>query len=268
MKALREAMARVGRHSRELLAACRNLMGLLGQSVLWSARVAARRAPLRRRDLARQMVRVGVNALPIVILCNMFVGMILAVSIAGLLETLGVLSWVSQVVAVAVTRELAPLLTAIIMSGFVGASMAAELGAMTANEEILALETSAVNPVRFLVVPRLWAVVAMLPCLTVLAMVAGMAGGFIVGTGLLGIGPVRYLTLNNNALYLKDVLTALVKSAAFAVIITVVACQEGLAVRGGAVGVGRATTRSVVHCIFVLIAANLFFSVIFNYVMA
>lgn len=214
------------------------------------------------------MVRVGVNALPIVLLCNLFVGMILAVSIADLLDSLGVLSWVAQVVAVSVTRELAPLLTAIVMSGFVGAAMAAELGAMSANEEILALETSAVNPVRFLVVPRLWAVMAMLPCLTVLADIAGMAGGFTVGTLLLNIGPVRYLTLNNNSLYLKDIITGLVKSVAFAVIITIVACEQGLAVKGGAVGVGQATTRSVVYCIFLLIAANLFFSFVFYYVMA
>lgn len=268
MKALEAILGHVGVKSRELAALMARLFGLLGQAGIWSLRTIRGGAPVRRHDLAWQMVRVGVNALPIIVLCNMFVGMILAVSIAELLDSLGVLSWSAQVVAVSVTRELAPLLTAIIMSGFVGAAMAAELGAMTANEEIIALETSAVNPVRFLVLPRLWAVMVMLPCLTVLADVAGMCGGFIVGTLLLDIGPARYLTLNNSSIYLKDIVTGLVKAAGFAAIITIVACEQGLSVRGGAVGVGRATTRSVVYCIFLLIAANLFFSFVFNYVMA
>lgn len=243
------------------------MFGLFGQALYWSFRVALGGARVRRDDLLVQMVRVGVDALPIVVLCNIFVGMILAVSTAELLDSLGVLSRVAQVVGVATTRELCPLMTAIIMSGFVGAAMAAEIGAMTASEEVLALETSALNPVRFLVVPRLWAVMAMLPCLTVIADVAGMFGGYIVGTMFLGIGPVRYIMLNNDSLYLRDIIAGLVKSEAFAAIITIVACQQGLAVRGGAVGVGRATTNSVVYSIFLLIFSNLFFATMFNYFM-
>ncbi|MBN1809407.1 MAG: ABC transporter permease [Planctomycetes bacterium] len=265
---LEDFFGAAGKRARGFFRVAAEMFGLLGQALYWSLRVAVGRAHVRRSDLFAQMVRVGVDALPIVVLCNVFVGMILAVSTSELLDSLGVLSWIAQVIAVATTRELAPLMTAIIMSGFVGAAMAAEIGAMTASEEVLALETSALNPIRFLVVPRLWAVMAMLPCLTVIADVAGMFGGYAVGTLFLGIGPVRYLTLNNDALYLKDVIAGLVKSEAFAVIITVVACQQGLAVRGGAVGVGRATTNSVVYSIFLLIFSNLFFATVFNYVMA
>jgi len=264
---LEEFFGRTGAKARAFFRVLGEMFALLGLSVYWSMSVVAGRARIRRSDLFVQMVRVGVDALPIVVLCNVFVGMILAVSTAELLDSLGVLSWTAQVVGVATTRELSPLMTAIIMSGFVGAAMAAEIGAMTASEEVLALETSALNPIRFLVVPRLWAVMAMLPCLTVIADVAGMFGGYLIGTLFFGIGPVRYITLNNSSLYLKDIIAGLIKAEAFAVIITIVACQQGLAVRGGAVGVGRATTNSVVYSIFLLIFSNLFFATLFNYVM-
>jgi phospholipid/cholesterol/gamma-HCH transport system permease protein len=256
-----------GRKARSFFRVGWEMFGLLGQTMLWSVQVVLRKARVRKSDMLFQMVRVGVNALPIVILCNVFVGMILAVSTAELLRNLGVLTRIAQVVGVSMTRELSPLMTSIIMSGFVGAAMAAEIGAMTASEEVLALETSALNPIRFLVVPRLWAVMAMLPCLTIIADVAGMVGGYIVGTMFLGIGSARYIMINNESLYLRDIIAGLIKAEAFAVVITIVACQQGLAVRGGAVGVGQATTNSVVYSIFLLIVTNLFFATVFNYLM-
>jgi phospholipid/cholesterol/gamma-HCH transport system permease protein len=227
-----------------------------------------RRARLPRDSVAGQMVRVGVRSVPIVLMTNFFVGMILAVSIADLLRQYGQLMALPNIIGVAITRELAPLMTAIVMSGFVGAAMAAELGTMTVSEEILALETAAISPVRFLVLPRLLAVTAMLACLTIFADYAGVGGGYVIGVGLLHLSGPQYLEATRQAIYWRDILlNGLVKSEVFALIITVVACYQGLRVRGGAEGVGRATTNAVVHSIVLLIAANLVLAIFFNWVL-
>jgi len=241
---------------------------LLRRTARWLGLAAAGRARLPWAAAMDQMARVGVRSLPIVCMVNLFVGMILAVSMADLLRSFNMEPRVAQVVAIAVTRELAALMTGIVMAGYVGAAMAAELGTMTVNEEVMALETSAMNPVRFLVAPRLLAVMAMMPALTVVAYYMGMAGGFIVGTQLLGIGSAQYVEINNSAVAARDVINSLIKAEAFGVIITVVACYQGLTVKGGAAGVGRATTTAVVHSIVLIIAANLFFAMLFNYVLA
>ena len=240
---------------------------LLKRSVAWVILGIAGREKLPWASAFLQMVRVGVKSLPIVCLSNLFVGMILAVSMAELLRSFNMESAVAQVVAIAMTRELAALMTAIVMSGYVGAAMAAEIGTMTVNEEVMALETSGMNPLRFLVAPRLLAVMVMMPCLTVVAYYMGMAGGYIVGVHLLGIGSAQYIEINNSAVEMRDIANSLIKAEAFAIIITVVACQQGLGVTGGAEGVGRATTRAVVTSVFLIIAANLFFATLFNYVM-
>jgi len=240
---------------------------LLRRSLGWMVLGLAGRAKLPWAGAFGQMVQVGVKSLPIVCLSNLFLGMILAVSMAELLRSFNMEPRVAQVVAVSMTRELAALMTAIVMSGYVGAAMAAELGTMTVNEEVMALETSAMNPLRFLVVPRLLAVMVMLPCLTTVAFYMGMSGGYIVGVHMLNIGSAQYIEINNSAVTMRDVATSLIKAEAFGIIITVVACYEGLAVTGGAEGVGRATTRAVVLSVFLIIAANLFFAMIFNYVL-
>ena len=215
-----------------------------------------------------QMVRLGVRAVPIVSLVCLFVGMIIAISMSILLRQLGVLSWVAKIVGVAMTRELGPLMAAIIMSGYCGAAVAAEIGTMVVSEEVLALEASAMKPLRFLVLPRMLGTVVMMPCLTVLANVVGILGGYIVGTQMLDIGSRMYITLTIKSLALKDILAGEIKSVAFAVIITAVACQQGLAVTEGAEGVGKATTNAVVISIVLIIMANLFFTALFNYVLA
>ncbi|HOX07608.1 MAG TPA: ABC transporter permease [Planctomycetota bacterium] len=220
---------------------------------------------LRRQSAAEQMVRVGIRAVPIVCLVNVIVGMILAVSMGGPMADMGYITAVPKIVAVAVTRHFAPMITAIIMCGFVGAAMAAELGTMTVSEEVLALQVSGLNPGRFLVVPRMLAVVAMIPCLTVLANFMGMFGGYLVGTQMLGIGSEQYQVLNMQSASAWDVFRgSFLKGPVFGMIITAVACHEGLNVKGGADGVGRATTRAVVFSMVAIFVADLLMTLLFN----
>ena len=229
--------------------------------------VAKNLKELRYDSAAVQMVRFGIRAIPIVTLVNMFVGMIVAVSMAELLRNLGVISWTGKVVGVAVTRELAPLMTGLVMSGFAGAAIATEIGTMTVNEEIMAMEVSALPPIRFLILPRMVGVIIMMMCLTVLANFVAMAGGYIVGTVLLGIGSHNYIEMNNSSIRFWDLPKGLIKAASFGAIITLVACRQGLKVTGGALGVGMATTNAVVISIVLIIAANLGFAILFNMIL-
>ena len=240
----------------------------VGQMGLLAQRTAAQVMRLRPESVAVQMIRFGIRAIPIVGLVNLFVGMIVAVSMSEMLQTLGVITWTAKVVGVAVTRELAPLMTAIVMSGFAGAAIAAEIGTMTVNEEILALEAGALSPIRLLVLPRMLGVCLMMMCLTLVADVLGMFGGYIVGTLLLDIGGPSYIQSNNEAVKWADIPKGLVKAFAFGVIITLVACRQGLKASGGALGVGRATTNAVVISICLIIFANLCFAILFNWTLA
>lgn len=260
-------LASAGRWLLDVLRLCGGAWRMVQQTCYWAVVGLLGSARLNRPGVAEQMVRVGVRSVPIVCVVNMAVGMILAVSMAGPFRELGVIHWVARIVAIATTRQLAPLMTALVMCGFVGAAMAAELGTMTVSEETLALEVSGLSPVRFLVVPRMLAVAAMMPCLTVLANFMGMFGGYLVGTGLLDIGSAKYLATNNSAASAVDMIRGLFKSSAFGTIITAVACHEGLSVTGGAEGVGRATTRAVVVSIVAVIFADLFFTTLFWHVM-
>ncbi|MBI3828932.1 MAG: ABC transporter permease [Planctomycetes bacterium] len=237
-------------------------MGLLAQ------RTAGQLFRMRPDSVAVQMIRFGIRAIPIVALVNLFVGMIVAVSMSEMLRTLGVINWTSRVVAVSVTRELAPLMTAIVMSGFAGAAIAAEIATMTVNEEILALQVGALSPVRLLVLPRMIGVCMMMMCLTLIAMVLGMLGGWIVGTVLLDIGSPTYIEANNDAVKWLDIPKGLVKAFAFGMIVTLVACRQGFKAEGGALGVGRATTSAVVISICLIIFANLCFAILFNWTLA
>ncbi len=223
---------------------------------------------MRTEPVAMQMIRFGLRAIPIVGLVNLFVGMIVAVSMSELLVSLNAVSRTAQIVAVAVTRELAPLMSGLVMSGFAGAAIAAEIATMSVNEEILALEASALSPIRFLVLPRMIGVMAMMMCLTLIADVLGMLGGYIVGVHMLDIPPLNYIQINNESVKWPDVPKGLIKAAAFGLIITVVACRQGLKANGGALGVGRATTTAVVHSIVIIIAANLAFAILFNWTLA
>jgi phospholipid/cholesterol/gamma-HCH transport system permease protein len=237
---------------------------LIGDTLAWIFRTLIQRKSRFGRDhLFAQMVRVGIRSIPIVSLVQVFIGIILALQMAPTLRTYGQIQRVADVVAIAMFRELGPLLSGIVLSGFAGASIAAELGTMVEGEEIKALRACALNPVRFLVMPRFLATVIMLTMLTVIADVVGVLGGFVTSTTVLGITPESYLSYTRAALTNKDFITGLVKAGVFGVMISMIACYEGLNVTGGAEGVGRATTSTVVKSIVALITADVLFTAIF-----
>jgi phospholipid/cholesterol/gamma-HCH transport system permease protein len=238
--------------------------GLLGSVGQRSARALVDPgARIRLRTVLAQCFRFGVRSIPIVMLVQVFIGVILALNLAPTLALYGQLEQTATVVAIAVFREMGPLITAILLSGFAGASIAAELGAMVEGEEIKALRAHALDPIRFLVVPRVVATAIMMVGLTVLADVMGVLGGLLTGVYVLDISPQIYIDLTAEAIGLADYLTGLSKSIVFGTIIAALACHEGLNVSGGAEGVGRATTTTVVKSIVMLIGADCIFTAVF-----
>lgn len=240
------------------------LVQLCGETCKWTGRSAvARKGKLFGPSLYSQMVRVGVRAIPIVLLVQIFIGIILALQMAPTLKAYGQLQQVATVIAIAVVRELGPLITAIVLSGFAGASIAAEIGAMVEAEEVKALRAHALNPIQFLVVPRFLSTIIMTVALVVLANVIGIFGGFLIGWLVLDIPPLVYLDITQGALEYTDYFTGLFKSGVFGMVIVTIACYEGLSVSGGAEGVGRATTGTVVISIVALIAIDAVFTTVF-----
>ncbi len=237
------------------------LYGASGKRGVRALRGGAHR--IRGEALVQQAVRVGVRSIPIVVLVQVFIGIILALNLAPTLQTYGQLERVADVVAIAVFRELGALITAVILSGYAGASIAAELGAMVEGEEIKALRAHALDPIRFLVVPRIFATTVMMVALTILADVMGVVGGLLTAVAVLDVPALTYIDLTREALTLGDYFTGLFKAAVFGMLIAGLACYEGLHVSGGAEGVGRATTTTVVKSVVGLIAADCVFTAIF-----
>ncbi len=237
---------------------------LFAQTIRWVARGLFRtNTRFRFSAVARQMIRVGVRSIPIILLVQVFIGIILALQLAPTLRDYGQVERVADVVAIAVFRELGPLITAIVLSGFAGASIAAEIGSMVESEEIKALRAMALDPIHFLVVPRFLATVIMLTGLAVLADVVGTMGGLLTATTILHLPAETYIQYTREALRLQDFFTGLVKAGVFGVLISLIACWEGLSVSGGAEGVGRATTQTVVKSIVALIATDCLFTAVF-----
>jgi phospholipid/cholesterol/gamma-HCH transport system permease protein len=229
-----------------------------------------RRALLSKRgrrlgwgNLWAQMDRVGVKSIPIVSLVLFCIGAIIALQMAPPLRDFGMVSKVADVVAVAVFRELGPLISAIVLTGFAGASIAAEVGTMVVSEEIEAMEAHAISPIRFLVVPRVLATTIMMMCMCVVADLMGTAGGLLVGQAFLGVGFRQYVSYTFDAMKLQDFITGVIKAGVFGMIISLLACFLGLRVTGGAQGVGVATTRTVVLTIVALIGVDLIFTAVF-----
>ena len=214
--------------------------------------------------LAFQMVRVGIRAVPIVVLVELAIGMILPLQMFDKLDQFGQAEQVATINAIAAFRELGPLLTAIVLSGFAGASIAAELGTMVTAEEIEALQSLALNPVRFLVVPRLLATMVMMVLLTVIADVVMITGGWLTALQL-GIDSDVFYHMTLEAVNITAFVTGLVKALVFGVLIGLIACHLGLSVQPwqGSAGVGKATTNTVVYSIVAIIGADAVFTVIF-----
>jgi phospholipid/cholesterol/gamma-HCH transport system permease protein len=258
----------VGWQAREAVRTLGGMTLLAGAALRWLGQLArgqARLTQFRWRAIMAQMVRVGVDAVPIICLTIFFIGIIIVLQMAHVLDKFGVIRYVGSVLGVSIVRELGPLLAAMVMSGFAGAAIAAEIGTMSVSEEITALRAAALDPVAFLVVPRLLACMLMIPVLTVIADFVGILGGYVTAVGLLHIPGNLYLEKTIEYLVNKDMITGLIKAEAFAMLICLVACYEGFRVTGGAQGVGRATTQSVVLSVVYIIAADCFFTTIFYF---
>ncbi len=216
-----------------------------------------------RTALVTQLVRVGVRAVGIVMLVCGCVGMILALQMQPTLAEYGRAELIANIVGVGITRELGPLIAAIVMTGFAGAAIAAEIGTMVVGEEIEALEAHALNPIRFLVVPRVLATMVALVLLTVIGVITAILAGMAISVLFLGIPYELYKANTLNAVVFQDFLTGLFKAGVFGLILSSLACYHGLGVTGGAAGVGRATTSTVVQSVVAVIIADLLFTSIF-----
>jgi len=232
---------------------------LLGQSFRWGLR-----RPLYVRLAVRQMLEVGVNSIPVVLITATFTGMVLALQTHTGFQRFNAESLVGTVVALSMTRELGPVLTGLIVAGRAGSAMAAELGTMRVTEQIDALYTLATNPVKYLVVPRLVAGVLMLPVMAVLSDIVGIYGGFFVSVKVLDANRTIYLRRTWDFLQFSDIYSGLVKAAFFGLVISLVGCYKGFHTLGGAEGVGRATTGSVViSSMMILISDYLLTAILF-----
>ncbi|MFC1743901.1 MlaE family ABC transporter permease [Candidatus Riflebacteria bacterium] len=264
IKNIFEFLQFLGRNLFESLGELYAVAKLVKETLYWTLVAPFIRIGIRYRSTVKQSVIAGVNSVPIVSMIAILVGIILALQTAYQLKKYGATDLVADLVAISITRELGPLMAAIIIAGQVGAANAAEIGSMKNNEEIDALELLALNPVHFLVVPKILALWIMMPCLAMIADLAGIAGGYIVGVFHLGIPSARYIFRTTEALYVKDILAGLMKAEAFACIIGFVSCYKGLSVEGGAEGVGRNTTSAVVTAIFCIILTDAIFTAFFN----
>jgi phospholipid/cholesterol/gamma-HCH transport system permease protein len=211
------------------------------------------------------MALVGADAVPIVVFISFLVGVVLALNGAAQLRQFGAAIFIANLVGISMTREMGPLITAVIVAGRTGSAIAAEIGSMVVSEEIDAMRTMAISPVRFLVVPKVLALALVMPLLTTLSNAAGILGGYLVGIAALQLSSDAYVSQTVQSLFLNDVITGLVKSVVFAVLIGFVGVYKGLSVRGGPEAVGRATTSSVVTSIILCIVANAAFTALFYF---
>jgi phospholipid/cholesterol/gamma-HCH transport system permease protein len=215
---------------------------MLGRVAIWAVR-----PPYDLPELLRQMVRVGYDSIPVVLVTTLFTGMVLALQTFNGFARFHAENLVGSVVALSLTRELAPVLTALMVTGRVGSAMAAELGTMRVTEQIDALTALGTEPVQYLMVPRVTASLLMMPLLVVMGDAVGIYGGYLVAVQLLGANPVAYL--DNSFQYLHvgdDIVSGVIKAAVFGLIFSLIACVRGYYTAGGAEGVGRSTTRAVV----------------------
>jgi phospholipid/cholesterol/gamma-HCH transport system permease protein len=241
-----------------------SLWYLIADVSLWIYRaLTIRRVRIGRTALISQMCRVGVRAIGIVMLVCGCIGFILALQMEPPLREFGQTDKIANIIGVAVFRELGPLISAIVLTGFAGAAIAAEIGTMVVGEEIEALEAHALNPIRFLVLPRVLATTISLTLLTVIADLTAVFFGGVMSVAVLDVPMELYLNNTLNQLVVNDFVTGLLKAAVFGLILAAIACRNGLRVTGGAAGVGRATTDTVVQTVVTVIIADMCFTALF-----
>jgi phospholipid/cholesterol/gamma-HCH transport system permease protein len=210
----------------------------------------------RLSALFTQMVNIGVASMPTVAMANFLLGIVLAIQGAGQFSKLGATDLVASLVAFSVLREIGPLITAVIVIGRSGSAITAELGTMKVAEEIEALNVMGIDPVKFLVVPRLLAMIIMMPVLTILGEGVGLFAGWLISVTSLHLDPIFYVTNSIAAVDQKDLFSGLLKAVVFGSVVGTVGCFYGIQVEGGAEGVGKATTKSVVTCLTSMLAAD------------
>lgn len=257
--------ARFGRKALEVARTNLDHAAFLGTVTVSFLAVLRRPWLLRGQDTVTAMARVGVDAVPIVGLIGFLLGLIMAFMSAVQLAQFGATIYVASLVALAMVRELGPIMTAIVVAGRSGSAFAAEIGTMRVSEEIDALITMGFDPVRFLVLPKLVAAALVVPLLTLYANAFAIAGGLTVGVFMLDLTPTAYMQQTLRTLTLFDILWGFFKSGLFAILIALVGCHRGFAVRGGAESVGKATTSAVVTSIFLIIFVDSVLAVILRY---
>ena len=233
--------------------------------LFWSVVGLYNRKQYRKGSFTEQAYYMGSTALPIVGTILFLIGVILALQSAAQLRQFGVTVFVVNLVAIGLSREFAPLMTAIIVSGRTGSAIASEIATMKFTEELDAIKTLGLNPIRFVVVPKVWAMVVCMPLLSILALFIGLLGGFLVAVTYMELSPTTFFNQLVMSLLFWDVLTGLIKSLSFAVIITIVGVYRGFTFEGGADGVGRATTSSVVTSIFAIIVMDSIWGILFYF---
>ncbi len=237
---------------------------LLIESAFWVLVGPFRRQPVRVASVFTQMMTIGIAAIPIVFVLSFTIGVMLAIQGIHTLKTFGAEGQVVVGIAFSVTREFAPLITGILVSGRTGSALAARLGTMQVSQEIDALQVMSINPVRYLASPVLLAMLVMVPSLTFLADIAGLLGGAVFTGVELGLSYEAYFSRTFEVLTADDLFQGLIKSVVFALIITIVGISNGFTVTGGAEGVGRATTRAVVLSISYIVIADMIFTYFLN----
>jgi phospholipid/cholesterol/gamma-HCH transport system permease protein len=257
-------VAHVGRASVEQAAHFTAILAFTGEMAVATARIVRNPRRGHWKEIPHLVERAGADALPIVLVINFLIGFVLAYMAARALQTFGADVYVADLVGIGMTRQLGPLMTAVIVCGRSGAAYTTELGSMKVDEEIDALRTLGLEPYGRLVMPRLLSLVLVVPVLTVLADVAGMLGGLTVAVTSLGLSARGYLNEMRSTLAAWDVQSGLVLSLAFAIAIGLIACEQGFAASGGPQGVGRRTTSTVVTSLFAIVLLDAGITVLYR----
>ncbi len=257
-------LARIGTRSMAIAAAGGAALGFLGEVVLAIGRLFRGRTRMRGRDLALAIEDTGVRALPIISLISLLVGVILAFIGAAQLSQFGAEIFVANLVAIGMLREMGALMAGVIMAGRTGAAYAAELGTMEVNEEIDALRTMGVPPIDFLVLPRVLALILMLPLLAIYADLVGIIGGALMGVTVFGIDPAAYLDQTFRYLTVRAAMVGIVKAVIFAIVVSLAGCYHGMRAERSSSAVGIATTRAVVSGIVLIVITDAIMTVVFN----
>lgn len=250
---MNQILDRIGRTFIRLFEQTGYWFSMLGRTFLWAVR-----PPYEVGEWFRQMVRLGVDSIPVVFLTAMFTGMVLALQTYIGFQRVHAENFVGSVVALAMLRELSPVLVGLMVTGRVGSSMAAEIGTMRVTEQLDALQALATDPVQYLFVPRVIAGILMLPLLVILGDALGIGGGYLVGVKLMGANPVLYEQNTFQFLQMKDLWSGAIKAGAFGLILTLTGCVRGYYTTGGAEGVGKSTTNAVVSASLIILLTDFF----------